>query len=56
MDVTISLVYSGEDGMALLDLWHTEQGIKRILPNYGKGEKKLPVYKMPHLGRLGDGG
>jgi protein NirF len=39
----------GEDGMALLDLWHTEQGVKRILPNYGKGEKKLPVYKMPHL-------
>lgn len=39
----------GEDGMALLDLWHIEKGIKRILPNYGKGEKKLPVYKMPHL-------
>lgn len=39
----------GEDGMALLDLWHIEKGIKRILPNYGKGQKKLPVYKMPHL-------
>jgi len=39
----------GEDGMAMLDLWHTEKGVKRILPNYGKGEKKLPVYKMPHL-------
>lgn len=39
----------GEDGMALLDLWHPEKGVKRILDNYGKGEKKLPVYKMPHL-------
>jgi protein NirF len=39
----------GEDGMALLDLWHVEKGVKRILPHYGKGEKKLPVYKMPHL-------
>ncbi len=39
----------GEDGMALLDLWHPEKGIKRILSDYGKGETKLPVYKMPHL-------
>ena len=39
----------GEDGLALLDLWHPERGVKRILPNYGKGEEKLPVYKMPHL-------
>lgn len=39
----------GEDGMALLDLWSPEQGVKRILDGYGKGEKKLPVYKMPHL-------
>ena len=39
----------GEDGMALLDLWHLEKGVKRILDHYGKGEKKLPVYKMPHL-------
>lgn len=39
----------GEDGMALLDLWHTERGVRRILPHYGKGEEKLPVYKMPHL-------
>lgn len=39
----------GEDGMALLDLWHIEKGVKRILPNYGKGQQKLPVYKMPHL-------
>ena len=39
----------GEDGLALLDLWHTEQGTRRILKNYGRGEQKLPVYKMPHL-------
>ena len=39
----------GENGMALLDLWHPENGVKRILSNYGKGEQKLPVFKMPHL-------
>ncbi|OGT90385.1 MAG: protein nirF [Gammaproteobacteria bacterium RIFOXYA12_FULL_61_12] len=39
----------GEDGLALLDLWRPEAGVKRILPDYGKGEEKLPVYKMPHL-------
>lgn len=39
----------GEDGMALLDLWRLDAGVKRILPHYGHGEKKLPVYKMPHL-------
>ena len=39
----------GEDGMALLDLWHPERGVRRILDHYGKGEQKLPVYKMPHL-------
>ncbi len=39
----------GEDGLALLDLWHPEQGVKKILRDYGRGEKKMPVYKMPHL-------
>ncbi|SHE31210.1 protein NirF [Modicisalibacter ilicicola DSM 19980] len=39
----------GEDGLALLDMWHPEAGVKRILPDYGRGEKRLPVYKMPHL-------
>jgi protein NirF len=39
----------GEDGLALLDLWHPERGVRRILPDYGRGEQKLPVYKMPHL-------
>lgn len=47
----------GEDGMVLLDLWAPEKGPRRILDGYGKGEKKLPVYKMPHLegwARAGD--
>jgi protein NirF len=39
----------GEDGLALLDLWHPDQGVKRILQDYGRGQKKMPVYKMPHL-------
>lgn len=39
----------GEDGVALLDLWHPEQGVRRILDHYGRGEQSLPVYKMPHL-------
>ena len=39
----------GEDGLALLDLWHPEDGVRRILPDYGRGETPLPVYKMPHL-------
>ena len=47
----------GEDGMAMLDLWQPEKGVRRILDNYGRGEEKLPVYKMPHLegwARAGD--
>ncbi len=39
----------GEDGLAQLDLWHPEAGVRRILPGYGRGEQPLPVYKMPHL-------
>ena len=39
----------GEDGLALLDLWNPDAGVKRILADYGRGEEKLPVYKMPHL-------
>jgi len=39
----------GEDGLAILDLWHPEKGVKRILADYGRGDKKMPVYKMPHL-------
>ncbi|VVO39408.1 cytochrome D1 domain-containing protein [Pseudomonas fluorescens] len=39
----------GEDGMAQLDLWHPERGVQRVLGDYGRGQAKLPVYKMPHL-------
>jgi len=39
----------GEDGIALLDLWQPEKGARKILSGYGRGEEKLPVYKMPHL-------
>ena len=39
----------GEDGVALVDLWRPELGARRILAGYGRGEEKLPVYKMPHL-------
>ena len=39
----------GEDGMAKIDLWHPNRGVERIIDGYGRGEEKLPVYKMPHL-------
>jgi len=39
----------GEDGIALLDLWQAEKGSRKILEHYGRGEEKLPVFKMPHL-------
>jgi protein NirF len=38
----------GEDGVALLDLWRPEAGVRRVLAGYGRGETPLPVYKMPH--------
>ena len=39
----------GEDGVALLDTWQPELGARKILENYGRGQEKLPVFKMPHL-------
>lgn len=39
----------GDDSLALLDLWHPEQGVHNILEGYAKHDEKLPVYKMPHL-------
>ena len=39
----------GEDGLAMLDLWKPEAGVRRVLQGYGRGETALPVYKMPHL-------
>lgn len=39
----------GEDGLSMLDLWQPHQGVRTVLPGYGRGEEALPVYKMPHL-------
>ncbi|MDV2116091.1 cytochrome D1 domain-containing protein [Alcaligenes faecalis] len=39
----------GEDALVMLDLWNPENGVRKILQGYGKGETALPVYKMPHL-------
>jgi protein NirF len=39
----------GDDSLALLDLWHPERGVRRILEGYAVHDEKLPVYKMPHL-------
>jgi protein NirF len=39
----------GEDGVVHLDLWKEPLRPERILDGYGRGEEKLPVYKMPHL-------
>jgi protein NirF len=39
----------GEDSLALLDLWHPEKGVRKILEGYAARDEKLPVYKMPHL-------
>jgi len=33
----------------MLDLWNPERGVQRVLDRYGKGERPLPVFKMPHL-------
>ena len=39
----------GEDGLAMVDMWQEPLQARRILGGYGRGEKPLPVYKMPHL-------
>lgn len=39
----------GEDGVAMLDLWQLQPASRKVLEGYGKGEQKLPVFKMPHL-------
>ncbi|MDH3194709.1 MAG: protein nirF [Hyphomicrobiales bacterium] len=39
----------GEDGLSHIDLWRAEPKAERILAGYGRGETRLPVYKMPHL-------
>lgn len=39
----------GEDGLTTFDLWQKTLIPKRVLQGYGRGQAKLPVYKMPHL-------
>jgi protein NirF len=41
----------GEDGMAMLDLWHPDAGVKRIDAGFAQSAQaeRLPVYKMPHF-------
>lgn len=39
----------GEDGLTALDLWEDDPKPIRVLPNYGRGQEEMPVYKMPHL-------
>lgn len=39
----------GEKGLATIDLWQDDPRPRRILPDYGRNEPDLPVYKMPHL-------
>ena len=39
----------GEDGLTAIDLWDPNPKPIRVLPEYGRGQQDLPVYKMPHL-------
>ncbi|WP_050603731.1 cytochrome D1 domain-containing protein [Ruegeria sp. 6PALISEP08] len=39
----------GEDGLTALDLWADIPEPIRVLPDYGRGQEEMPVYKMPHL-------
>lgn len=39
----------GEKGLTVVDLWADEPQPERILPDYGKDQEDMPVYKMPHL-------
>jgi protein NirF len=39
----------GEDGLTALDLWDENPEPIRVLPDYGRGQEEMPVYKMPHL-------
>lgn len=46
----------GEDGLTALDLWEETPEPVRILPDYGRGQEEMPVYKMPHLEGWADTG
>ncbi|MFA3916514.1 cytochrome D1 domain-containing protein [Ruegeria hyattellae] len=46
----------GEDGLTALDLWSDDPQPIRVLLGYGRGQKEMPVYKMPHLEGWADAG
>ena len=46
----------GEDGLALLDLWHPERGVKRVLPGYGTRRGETAGLQDAAPARLGDRG
>lgn len=39
----------GEKGLTQVDLWQDPPQVTRFLPDYGKDQPDMPVYKMPHL-------
>ncbi|AGI25713.1 cytochrome d1, heme region [Pseudomonas sp. ATCC 13867] len=39
----------GEPGVAVLDLWHPERGVRKVLQRHVPDDPQRPVYKMPHL-------
>lgn len=39
----------GEKGLSAIDLWADPPAPQKFLPDYGKDQADLPVYKMPHL-------
>lgn len=39
----------GEKGLTAVDLWADPPKVTHFLPDYGKDQEDLPVYKMPHL-------
>ncbi len=39
----------GKKGLSAVDLWQEPPQVTHFLPDYGKDQPDLPVYKMPHL-------
>ncbi|MDO5620861.1 MAG: cytochrome D1 domain-containing protein [Paracoccus sp. (in: a-proteobacteria)] len=39
----------GEKGLTAVDLWQNPPKVTHFLPDYGKDQQDMPVYKMPHL-------
>ena len=38
-----------QDSLAHIDLWAQHPVVDQVLRGYGRGDRPLPVYKMPHL-------